>query len=176
MTKLEQIDESHLKVNPFSYTFKVPVNEIIKSDEFEKVEDEEFSEGLILNKTYYAERMQSTKIYYCVDCKEGIYNLSDKAQRMYLYILYNLKRGKDWIQINREYYMSKNNVKSINTFNGALKELVSEGFIATTAYKSVFWINPNLFFSGNRLAKFPNAIEVKQEIRDYQMKNNYEKS
>lgn len=172
MNKIEQIDEDLLKVNPFSFSLKIPVTEIMKSGEFKKVEDEELSEGVILNATYYVERTQSTKIYHCENCKQMIYDLSPKAQRMYLYVLYNLKRGKDWIQINKENYMTKNNITAKNTVNDAIKELTRFGFIAPTVeYKSAYWINPTLFFSGNRLNKFPSNKEVKQSFFSSEVKS-----
>lgn len=164
MKELEKIDEKLLNVNPFSFSLKIAVTEVLKSGEFEKVESEELSEGVFLNKSYYIERLQSTKIYYCPECKDRIYGLSDKAQRMYLYILYNINRGKDWIQINKENYKTRNKIKSDTTVNEALKELMTEGFISATIYKSAFWINPTLFYSGNRLKKYPTTVDVKQTI------------
>lgn len=165
MNKVEKIDESQLRANPFSFTLELQVTEVIQSGEFEKVQDEELTEGVILNKSYMAERTQSTKIYYCEDCRHRVFELSDKAQRLFLYILYSLKRGKDWIQINKENYKSKNGIKSDTTVNEAIKELVTNSFIQpTVVFKTAYWINPLYFFSGNRLKKYANNVKVKASL------------
>ena len=155
MNKIEQFDESLLISNPFSYGTYIPVTEIVSNMDF-KIDPED---GIVYNKTFYLENIKSTKIYHCDSCKDIIYNLSGAAQRLYLYIIYNIKEGKDYIQINQEHFQKKNNVKSLNTYKVALKELLRYAFIASTEFKSVFWINPNLFFSGNRLKKFPGSIK-----------------
>ena len=156
MTKLEEFDEKNLIKNPFEFTLQIPVTELISNIEYIK----DMEEGIIVPKGIVLERTKSIKLYYCEDCKDFVANLSDKAQRLYLHILYNLLHGKDWIQINSEYYMKKNGISSINTFKNAIKELMRYSFISPTEYKTVFWINPNLFFAGNRLKKYPNNIKI----------------
>lgn len=158
MTKLETFDEEVLITNPFSYTLSLPVTEVISDLHYKKDPED----GLILNSSFYQEKINSVRIYHCEGSKQAVYNLSGCAQRLYLFILYNLKAGKDWFQINQEHYMSQNGIKSATTFKEARGELIRYNFIIPTIYKSVVWINPNLFFSGNRLKKYPSKIEVKQ--------------
>lgn len=156
MTKLEQFDEQELSANPFSFSMKLPVTEVISNLNYTKDPED----GVIYNKSFFIESTQSIKIYYCEECKDIVYNLTSAAQRMYLYILYNLKQGKDYIQLNQEHYMKKNDITSVNTFKKAILELIRYGFITNTHYKSIYYINPNMFFSGNRLKKFPKNMEV----------------
>jgi len=154
MNKLEVYDEKNLIKNPFEYSLQIPVTSMYSSNSLTK----NMEDGVVVHKEILLEQTQSVKIYYCSDCKQYVANLSDKAQRLYLHILYTLKPNKDYIQINSEYYMKSNNIKSINTFKEALKELIRYNFIAPTEYKTVFWINPYLYFAGNRLTKYPNNI------------------
>lgn len=156
MNKLEEFDESRLIKNPFEFTLKIPVTQIYSDTDLTLDE-----EGFYINKKIYLERTPSVKLYYCEDCKDMIYNLTVKGKTLFLYILYNLKKNKDYIQINQEHYMKKNSINSINTYKESIKELQRYNFIVATEYKTVFWTNPNLFFSGNRLTKYPNNIEVK---------------
>lgn len=158
MTKLETFDESRLIKNPFEYTLSIPVTEVICANELEK----DPTDGIYINKRLYFEKTPSIKLYYCDDCRTFVYNLSDKAQRLYLYILYNLKSNKDYIQINKEHYMNKQGIKSLNTYKEAEKELIRYNFILNTEYKTVFWINPNMFFAGNRVKKYAKNINVVQ--------------
>lgn len=156
MNKLEQFDETILKTNPFTFTLSLPVTKIISNVSYSRSPED----GMILNSVFYQEQIESTRVYHC-KAKEDVYKLSDKAIRLYMYILYNLKSGKDFIQINEEYYMKKNGIKSINTFKAAKMDLIQNNFILPTIYKTVFWTNPNMFFNGNRLKKYPHNLNIK---------------
>lgn len=160
MNKKEIIDESRLIKNPYEYTLVIPVSKYTNPKEFIK----QGEDGIVVNSSFYLERVQSAKLFYSTGAKEYVYNLSDKAQRLYLYILYNLLNNKDYVQINKENYMTKNGIKAENTYREALKELIRYNFLCLTEYKTVFWINPNLFFCGNRIKKYPSNIKVIKEF------------
>lgn len=162
--KLEEFDEAQLVNNPFTYSLVVPVIKLFDDNKYEYHPPEaEGLEGTYLHATYYSEQMQSTKLYYCPGCIAMVYNLSDRAQRLFLYVLYHLERKKDFMQINKDDYMRKNNVKSNTTYLAALEELIRYGFISTTIYKTVFWINPIIFSSTNRIAAYPERLNEKWE-------------
>ena len=162
--KLEVYDESKLVNNPFTYSLVIPTTKVV-SDRFKYLPPEiEGEEGVFVKDTFQIEKTQSVRMYYCPGCKAMVYNLSDKAQRLFLYILYNLERKKDYVQINRENYMNKNNVKSNTTYLAAVEELIRYGFIGNTMYKTVFWTNPFLFSSSDRLSMYPNHIDTKSDL------------
>lgn len=156
MKQLEQFDEKNLVTNPFSYTLTLPVTEVISNINYTKDPED----GIITNSSFYQERFPSTRIYQTADFYEVVASLSPRAHSLLLYIIYKLLPGKDYIQINTEFYMSKNGISSINTYKEAKKELIRYSFIAPTEYKTVFWINPNMFFNGNRLKKYKDKIRV----------------
>lgn len=162
---LEEFDETKLVNNPFSYSLVVPVTKMYDDKLYEYHPPEsEGEEGVYINASFYMEQMQHTKLYYCPGCIAMVYNLSDKAQRLFLYILYHLRRKKDYMQINKDDYMRKNNIKSNTTYLAAVEELITYGFIGNTMYKTVYWINPILFSSGDRMAKYPERIVEKGEM------------
>lgn len=162
--KLEVYDESKLVNNPFTYSLVIPTTKIV-SDKFKYLPADVYGQdGVFMKDTFHIEKTQSARIYYCPGCKAMVYNLSDRAQRLYLYILYNLIRKKDYIQINKEDYMNKNGVKSNTTYLAALEELIRYGFIGNTMYKTVYWTNPFLFSSSDRISKYPDNIEVKSDL------------
>lgn len=163
--KLEDYDESKLTNNPFSYSLVVPVVKMFDDKRYEYHPPEADGQtGTYLNATFYTEQTQSTKLYYCPGCIAMVYNLSDKAQRLFLYILYHLHRKRDFVQINKDDYMKKNNVKSNTTYLGAIEELIRYGFICATIYKTVYWTNPIIFSSTNRINAYPDNIEEKWEM------------
>jgi hypothetical protein len=69
-------------------------------------------------------------------------------------------KQRDWVQINREYFMSKYGVKSVNSFKDALKELQRYLIIVSTHYDTVYWVNPSFMFNGDRVKKYPNNLNV----------------
>lgn len=164
--KLEQYDETKLINNPFTYSLVIPATKML-SDSFKLLPAEmEGEQGTLIRNSFLIEKTQSVRMYYCSGCKAMVYNLSDKAQRLYIYILYNLERKKDFVQINRDDYMSKNNVKSNTTYLAAIEELIRYGFIGNTIYKTVYWTNPFLFSSSDRIAMYPERVEEKSNLAD----------
>lgn len=157
MKKQQEFDESQLKNNPFAQTLQIPVTEIIRSDMLNVNAD-----GTTYNGVMYSEKMPKVEIYYCPDCGSNVAGLSDKAQRLFLHILYTLKHKKDYIRINAAYYMNRNNVKSYTTFSNAVKELIRYEFIVATHFKGIYWLNPLRFFPGSRLSKYPQKKLIKQ--------------
>jgi len=151
MRKIPQIDESQLGTNPYLYELQIPVTEIVKDIDYEKTE-----EGVLINKVLYAERTQKVTLYMHESSKSNVAGLSDKAQRLYLHILYSLTNKQDWFYLNKQDYMNKNKVKSQTTVNAAIGELHRYAFVQPTPVKGYYWVNPHRFFPGNRLEKYPD--------------------
>lgn len=155
MNKAPVVDEEQLGKNPYTYQLAIPVTEIVKDVEFL-----ETAAGVLINKVLYAEKTKKVEIYIHENSRDNVAGLSDKGQRLYLHILYTMKRNKDWVYINKEFYMVKNKVKSQTTYNSAVKELHRYEFIQPTPVKGVYWINPHRFFPGNRVTKYPSNINI----------------
>ena len=163
--KLEEFDEKTLPPNPFVYSLEIPVTKMYSKDKFVFLPAEiEGETGTFIQSAFYTERTQSARLYYCTGCIDRVYNLSDKALRMFMYILYHLKRGKDYIQINKDDYMRKNNIKSRTTVLSAIEELLRYSFISSTKYNTVFYTNPWLFSSGDRVSKYPDKLIEQGEL------------
>lgn len=161
---LEKFNPDMLVNNPFTNSLLIPVTKTYSPDQYTFHPSDDSDVGTYLPSGFYLDKVQSTRIYYSTGAKEIIYNLSDRAQRLYIYVLYNLPKGKDYVQINKDNYMKKNNVKSRITYGHALKELIRYGFIVRTMYKTVYWTNPVLFSSSNRLKMYPNNLDIRNEM------------
>ena len=57
--------------------------------------------------------------------------------------------------------MSMNNIKNVKTYRAALHELKRYEYIDFTQFTDVFYINPKVFFVGNRTINFPKNVVVK---------------
>lgn len=134
----------------------IDVTEVIKSDSL-KVD----ADGAILNGSFLWDRTPKTELYHCPGCAENVANLSDKAQRLYLHILYAIQPKKDYLWLNAEYYMRRNGIKSRTTYSEAVKELIRYDFIIATHIRSVYWLNPWRFFPGSRVRQYPDRLRVK---------------
>ena len=157
MKRNQKFDKEKLLINPFSFTLQIPVTKVISNIDYER----DLEDGVFHNKSFYVEKTKKTVLYHCDSCKENTLGLSDKALRLYMWVQLTLNPGQDFIEINKDTYMKKSGTKSINTYKDALKELIRYSYIAATEFPTVFWINPNIFFSGNRLNKYPNNIVEK---------------
>lgn len=159
MKKLEPIDPSKMVQNPFSVPLRIEVTKITDSKKY--IPD---TDGIMHPVEYLIERQTCAKLYYHAGAKDEVNNLSVSAKSMLFYVLYSLEPNKDYIRINQEYYMSKNEV-SINTFKNAIKELCRYCFLYRSEdYKDVFWINPSRFFCGSRIDKYPENVIIKHNI------------
>lgn len=160
MKKLEPIDPEKMVRNPFTIPLKIEVTRITDTKKY--IPD---TDGIMHPVEFLMERQQSTKLFYFAGAKEEVFNLSVSAKSMLLYVLYSLESGKDYIRMNQANYMSKNSVKSINTYKDALKELCRYCFLSQSVdYKDVYWINPLRFFSGSRIDKYPDNVIVKGKM------------
>lgn len=155
-----------LGVNPFSFNLQVPVKQM----EFKKqyIKD---AEGNLTNVTAEVEAVEICK-FYCSPENRKIRNaFSLRAKEMYLWLLDEIEYGKDYIWINKDRYMKEMNISSMNTYKDALNELIRYGHLTETITKGVYWINPEFFFKGNRITKYPKNIKVQyskeQEFEKY---------
>lgn len=158
MRKQQQFDESQLGSNPFVQTLQIDVTEVIKNDTMNLDTD-----GTWVHGTMYWEKMQKAEVYYCPGCSGHVAELSDRAQRLYLHIIYSLEPKKDYLRLNAQHYMNKNGIKSHTTYSNALNELIRYQFIVATHIKGVYWLNPLRFFPGSRISKYPDKKNIKQK-------------
>lgn len=160
MKKVIKIDPNKMKVNPYAEALSIDVTRVTNASQHNIVD------GIIHPVCYDVERKQSVRIFYDLLYKNKIAKLSSSAQRMFIYILCNLEQGQDWVYINKDKYMQKNGLTSVNTARKGISELWDNGFIAPTAAypNDVYWINPAIFFSGSRIAKYPTKLKVKSTV------------
>ena len=104
------------------------------------------------------ERGKIVKLYASYKNREAIAGLNHNAQRLLFWIAFELHAGKDYIELNRNRFLKENGISSVNTYKSAYKSLVQFGFLALTIKRDVFWINPEYFFCGSRVGKYPDKV------------------
>lgn len=112
---------------------------------------------------YTLGRDEYTKLYTSSQNRKLITALGNSAKSLFLFVLYSLQSGQDWLKINRDRYMAENSVGSINTYKSALSELLKANILREVeGHKGHYWINPRLFFCGSRINKYPDNVVVYQ--------------
>lgn len=89
------------------------------------------------------------KIY--LDGLAQTFNLSKTALRVFQIILKSCQKDTDQIYLN---FMSATKIDDLiieRTYHRGLLELLKAGFIAYSDLPNKFWINPHLFFNGDRV-------------------------
>ena len=145
--------------NPFTYTLVIEVTKRTDNSKYSLSHD-----GVMLPISQLLERQKCTKIYHVAGITDIVCSLSDKALRLYTYIIHKLSYNDDQIKIPPKIYMDKNRIKDKRTYTNAVDELIRYNFIAYTGIKGTYWINPNLIFSGNRIGMYPENVIIKSSF------------
>lgn len=95
------------------------------------------------------------------------YKLTYTALRLYEYIKDHVTMGDDYVKIDYEDIMRVFEWKSIRSVYNGINELMKYGFISDSDEVRKYWINVNIFFNGNRVAKFEEVyLEPKVIIKN----------
>ena len=92
-----------------------------------------------------------------------ISNLSDTATKLFVYICYNIQKDSDMIELKSSVVMEYAKIKSSTTYYKYLQELIDNAIIARRS-NSDYWINPLIFFNGNRVEYYkdtcPESVDI----------------
>jgi len=95
------------------------------------------------------------------------YRLSYTALRIYEYIKDHIKTGDDFIKLDYEDVMRVFEWSTLKNVYVGLNELLKYSFIYDSDEVRKYWINVNIFFNGNRVAKFEEVyLEPKVIIKN----------
>lgn len=157
--KKPDVDKSQLGINPFI------INELIKVRSFNSKKDMEIANNnesinVSLNQKILVEYKTATKLFHDVDYRNIILRLNGNALKLFIFISYQLDVNEDYLWINRSLFM-KTTTLSKKDLNKAIDDLIRYGLITYTKYTDVYFINPLIFFSGDRLKKYPDNLTDK---------------
>lgn len=150
------ISNTLMGINPFANNLKIEVNKVTFEKQFSRDKD-----GVWLPVEKELEIDKSCRIYINREKRLLALRHSARAKDLLMWIIYETEVSCEWIWINKKRYMAEVGVSSVNTYKGALIELIKSGYILSSVVKDTFWINPALFFNGSRVAAFPNNVKVK---------------
>lgn len=151
--KAPNIDDSKFVNNPLAgIDFKILINRL--KDKHKGV----MVGGLFVPIEVEFERDEYTKIYIKSENRKIVAGLSPTAKSLFLWLVYEVESGKDFLWVNKRRYMEENGVSSINTYKKAISELAEHLFVCASVVKDVYWVNPRLMFCGSRINKYPDRV------------------
>lgn len=109
-------------------------------------------EGDILHRKYYIDQQKKTSVYRHNNdfMNDFLFNkLNSKGRDVYLYIIHHLPENQDYMELRIEKIKSATGI-SRNSIVTALKELKVASLISPKS-RSMYWINPEFMFNGNRI-------------------------
>ena len=154
-----EIDKALIGINPFI------VNELIKVRSFKKKQEMNLSSydknqtlNASIEEKVLIEYETNTKLFHDTEYRNIILKLNGNALKLFLFISYEVKTNEDYLWINSSLFM-KTTTLSKKDFTKAVDDLIRYGIITYTKYPEVYFINPLIFFSGDRLKKYPDNLK-----------------
>ena len=178
-------DYKAYRENPFLNDLNIPLvpksNMYLSKDKnIINLKTGEIDEDVLLTgKRKYVDGEQFVKIF--VNEMKALFELSNSAQKIFYYMLSQIKYN-DLLILDFQECLRNTGYKSKNPVFKALAELMKHEFIAKTPNQFVYWINPKVFYKGDRLivvkeyrkAKhkriIPNQIDLFKETKALQEK------
>lgn len=156
-----KFNEELLGISPFVSSLTIQVNRVAYEGQYKKDK-----EGHMLPVYGNVEREMSCRLYTSPEKRKIMNMLSTRSKELFLWVMYEVDRNKDYMWLNKKRYMEENNINSINTYRTAIDELVRYGLLCKSVVNDVFWINPSMFFGGNRVAKYPKSVEIVENLEE----------
>ncbi len=107
-----------------------------------------------------------TTLYNTKELAQILFSTSYKTRDLVLYILLNIKKNTDYIELVQTKVCNKTNL-SRNSFYSAVKELTVLNIICKKQIRQ-YWVNPKYIFNGNRKTFFqkkkPENIKVVHQL------------
>lgn len=144
--------EDQLGLNPFVVSLQIPVAVLQFKNQYRKEGD------VLINVEKEVESTVFAKLYCSAERRVLANNLSLRSKELLVWVMYEIDSGKDYLWINKARYMEEIRITAIDTYRNALKELIRYGFMHQSLVKDVYWINPDMFFKGDRIKRFPTKI------------------
>lgn len=153
MIKKPDLKELDSLVNPFESSLEILVVRATLENQYTLEEEILSTASIEMEYTPYC------KLYAKSEHRKIINKCSPCTKELFLWIMYTIEHGKDYIWINKQRYMEECSV-SYKTYKKALSELGRYGLITSVMnYKDTYWIHPDFFFKGNRVAKYSSRVK-----------------
>ena len=105
------------------------------------------------------EGQEYTKLFVGIETRALISSLSPRGSHLLLWLMLKVIRRHDLIWIDRKQYMLDSGISRSETCMSAIVDLVfSRVLVKAPQYSGLYFINPHIFFKGNRLQKYKSYL------------------
>lgn len=148
----------NIGVNPLVKDLKIPVT-TLKMKGLYKNED-----GIMVPTDIVVEKTPFAKLFITPENRKLFNGIPDTAKGLFMWMIFEIKQGEDFIQINKSRCMKELSIKALNTYKTAINNLIRYGLIKDTKAVDTYWINSEFVFFGSRTKKYKNKLS-KVEIK-----------
>lgn len=149
--------------NPFEDSLLILASNVSEDKILHETKD--MTENFLVNVSetrkfnWVLERQSYVKLFRSPDTRKRIASLKGNSNKLLFWIMQEILAPNDYLTINIDRCKEECGINH-NTYCSCIEELVHAGFIARTYHKKVYWINPQIFFSGNRIKKYKDNVVV----------------
>ena len=180
-TKKENDKLTEYKMNPFVFEKELKIETktrnltVGRNTELVRKDDSEESESYFTNIIQQKEVDKEEFIKLFTSQIKVYFDLTKTAYKIFLIVLslYQKEIGKDYVLLTCK--KAQNIAKTLDfelsspIFYRGIKELIEKKIIAKSVDKIVFYINPAIFFNGDRARFVTEVIKKKEEIEKNQL-------
>lgn len=160
--RIERVDPKKLGPNPFLQNFSIYARKVTENKDLLQVDKvggtvTSIAGNLTVERKFMVEQTEFTKLFKISENRRCMASLSDRANSLFVWLMYTAKTTEDYIAVNVSRYRKEKNC-SHSTYVRAVNDLADAGVIMPTRYQTVLWLNPVYFFCGNRLERYSENI------------------
>ena len=150
--------EQNPLVQPRELVFKERTIKLGSARELVDVSTGEVSNVNAIYQRKMVDAERFAKIY--IDGVSRTFGLSKTAQRVFQIILQACEKDTDKIYLNWMAATKIDGAMQERTYHRGLLELLKAGFIAYSDLPNMLWINPHLFFNGDRVKFITEYVKI----------------
>jgi hypothetical protein len=103
------------------------------------------------------------KLFTNVENRKLLSGLSPRGVHLLVWLMHKVIRKCDLIHIDRHKYMKEADISRQETYMHAIADLVMAKILYRyPLYSDLYFINPHVFFKGNRLLKYKDLLDPKK--------------
>jgi predicted transcriptional regulator len=152
-------------MNPFIQNIRIPVVKVVEN--YYEAKTYSINDGVIpdyktISSSFLMEQQDKILVYDIPYIENVLFSeIKSSGRDLFLYIVYNLKKEEDFIDLKPEKVCNKMGISRATYYN-AIQQL-NDIAILCKKHTTTYWINPKFLYKGNRLRYYkrhiPDALE-----------------
>ena len=147
-------------INPYSVSLVINATKVVNNIKVYSMSDTPTSK----EDSYLMDNTEHFKTFMSAELRDKEMLLSAYSVKLLQLIKYQTESGRDYVILSVDKAMKLSKM-SEKTLRNSINELIDNSYIIKRRdIPHCYWINPNYFFVGNRMNKYPEKIIVGRTI------------